>query len=69
MLKVVLRNLLDVTTLMTPGGIPASSARDAKARAGKGVWRCLINTVYQEKEKIQKYQALRYLTMECPQLV
>ena len=51
MLKVVLRNLLDVTTLMTPGGIPASSARDAKARAGKGVWRCLINTVYQKKEK------------------
>ena len=31
----VTTNLLDVTMLMTPGGIPASSARDAKARADK----------------------------------
>ena len=30
------RNLLEVTTLITPGGMPASSARDAKARADKG---------------------------------
>ena len=30
------RNLLEVTTLITPGGIPASSAREAKARADKG---------------------------------
>merc|ERR1719341_2874991 len=28
--------LLDVTTLMTPGGIPASSAREANARADRG---------------------------------
>ena len=32
-----IRNLLDVTTLMTPGGIPASSASEAKARADRGV--------------------------------
>ena len=30
------RNLLEVTTLITPGGIPASSAREAKARADMG---------------------------------
>ena len=30
------RNLLEVTTLITPGGMPASSAREAKARADKG---------------------------------
>ena len=29
------RNLLEVTTLITPGGMPASSAREAKARADK----------------------------------
>ena len=29
------RNLLEVTTLITPGGIPASSAREARARADK----------------------------------
>ena len=30
------RNLLEVTTLITPGGITASSAREARARADKG---------------------------------
>ena len=30
------RNLLEVTTLITPGGMPASSAREARARADKG---------------------------------
>ena len=30
-------HLLDVTTLITPGGIPASSASEAKARADRGV--------------------------------
>ena len=29
------RNLLEVTTLITPGGMPASSAREARARADK----------------------------------
>ena len=35
-MKKIKRNLLEVTTLITPGGIPASSAREAKARADKG---------------------------------
>ena len=34
-MKKIKRNLLEVTTLITPGGMPASSARDAKARADK----------------------------------